>query len=473
MARGVPSLLRRQTLAQALILTLCWGILLAAIIRTASGQRSGHFDLNLEVYAESLAEACDAEADPVRVAPALRRVQRIFDETLFVFLERDAQDYRSIWQVLDASGRVVHRSEGAPPLPLAARKEGFSEGSWGGQNWRVASATSESGTWAVHVAESLDARRSVLMGGIVRLFAIIFAAVFPVALLMVWVANRTSLRPLLRLAEEVHGRQAEDLRPLDFQTRLAELAPLTEAINGLMARLKHLLEAHHRFLSDAAHELRTPIAGAEVQVHALRHAASEEARSGSMAAIHASLARAGYLIRQLLILARLDAGEGPAPWRTLDLGELCRAQLGQAYHAAQERSVELAMEAEGLFPLEGETEALRSLVSNLLENAIRHGRAGGHVLLRLERADDDLHLSVLDDGPGIPPEAREAVLERFYRLPGTQAPGSGLGLSIVQAAADRHGGTVTLGEGLEGRGAGIRVRLKRWRNLEGGPSHRA
>lgn len=278
----------------------------------------------------------------------------------------------------------------------------------------------------------------------------------PFLLLPAWLIVRTGLRPLRSLADAVAGRDAADLAPLPASP-YRELTPLVRAINGLMTRLSERLSREKEFLVDAAHELKTPLSVVQLNAHLLEHAPEGERRAQAAAGLREGVARASHAVHQLLALERAHGEAGGRDKAPLDLAALVRERIALAAPLALQRGLdvayEVACEAPHACMLALHRESAAALLDNIIGNALKYSPDGGAVLVRLEGRT----LTVTDQGPGIAPELRAKVFERFYRVPGQELPGSGLGLSIAERAAQRNGVDIALGEGPDGRG--LRVTL--------------
>lgn len=268
---------------------------------------------------------------------------------------------------------------------------------------------------------------------------------------------QTGLKPLARLEAALHARSQADLSPLPDAEVPAEVRPLTDAVNDLLRRLDAALGVQQRFVADAAHQLRTPLAALKVQIEsALRK--SQSAQDGeALEQMRRSVDRLARLAHQLLTLARAEPGaERQARFEPVDLRALA-FEIGSAYvPRALEQGADLGFAGgEASVMVHGDALLLGEMLRNLLDNALAHGRRDGHVTLGVAGGERPT-LTVEDDGPGIPEGEREAVFVRFHRLPGSTAPGSGLGLAIVREIALAHGAEVAL-EAPPGGGARFRV----------------
>jgi two-component system, OmpR family, sensor kinase len=239
-----------------------------------------------------------------------------------------------------------------------------------------------------------------------------------------------------------------------------ELLPLAAALNDLLARLRGALERERAFMADAAHELRTPLTALHLQTGMLARASSEAERAAAMETLSAGVQRAIRLVEQLLSLARQEprAQGERVPVR---LDELAREVVAELVPLADSGRIDLGVSTAQPVSVRGDPDDLRTLLRNLADNAVRYTEAGGRVDVSVEEvpAGDGrmARLTVSDNGPGIPPEERERVFDRFYRRAGTTPPGSGLGLSIVKSIAEAHGATLSLADGPSGKGLSVTV----------------
>ena len=325
----------------------------------------------------------------------------------------------------------------------------------------VAPALTAGDTVTVLFAETTEARTQMAL----RLFFDslrwqILLIVAAMVVLMVLLSS--SLRPLLELSEAVRRRRPDDLTPVPVSDVPSEARPLIDAINNHLARLVHMLQARRRFLADAAHQIRTPLAVLGTQAdYGVRQLDPEEMRR-TFAGMQASIRGTRHLANQMLTLARAEQAEHLLQDRqTLDFAELVREVAGDFALLAVHKGIDLAFDDGGRAArLSGNATMLRAAVSNLIDNALRYTPAGGHVTLALRKDAGQLRLTVCDDGPGIAPEEREAVFKRFYRVLGNRdSEGSGLGLCIVREIVLAHGGAVQLSDAPGGHGLCVDLAL--------------
>ena len=350
---------------------------------------------------------------------------------------------RVIFQIWHAD-QLLLRSPQAPTTPLAVI-DGFSEGSDGHGRWRYYSQWDAQHRHRVQVAEDQHDRHQLIATIVLRL-ALPALVILPLLGAWVWLAIRRGLQPLDAVAAEIATRAPDRLTPLSPARAPTEIRPLTEAINTLFARVEETIANERRFTADAAHELRTPLAALAAQAQVAAQARNDEERRHAMEQLATSLRRTTRLADQMLTLARLDHDGAPNEAQVrLDVlaEEIC------AFHGplAIEKQITLELIASPV-SVSGDADMLGVLVRNLVDNALRYTPGGGHVTVTV----DDGGLSVEDSGPGIPPEERSRVFDRFHRLAGQDCEGSGLGLSIVLRIAERHDAQVLLATGDSGSG---------------------
>jgi signal transduction histidine kinase len=296
----------------------------------------------------------------------------------------------------------------------------------------------------VQVGETTNKRnglaREIITGVVLPQFVIV-----PLAVFMAWIGLSKGLAPLSELQRSIRARVPTDLSSLDEQSTPFELRPLIQSINDLMARLDRNLKAQQRFIGDAAHQMRTPLAGLRTQAEvAMRQTDLGEIRE-SLRQVVASSERTQHLVTQLLNLAQADApADSRPPFQELDLNVLARECVEEWLPHALAKDIDLGYEDAG-WParVSGNRSLLRELIGNLLDNAIRYAPPGGRVTARVI-ARETVTLEVEDNGPGIDEAERELVFQRFYRALGTGAEGSGLGLAIVRSIAHQHQATAQL-----------------------------
>ncbi len=299
----------------------------------------------------------------------------------------------------------------------------------------------------VQVGETLEKRRElanqIIKGVILPEFIIL-----PIAITLLWFALSRGLSPLTSLQDSIRSRRPDDLSPIDSRAVPEEISPLVRSLNEMLGRVSQSIQSQKRFIADAAHQMKTPLAGMRMQSElALRQDSRDEIQR-SLEQLAKSSASATRLVNQLLALARAE-NDSPhaAPLRPVDLPGLARSTVQEWFGAAQAREIDLGFEAEdGPLTVPGNALMLRELLNNLLDNALRYTQRHASVTVRV-RMDAERSLAILeveDNGPGIAPAERAHVFERFYRILGSEVEGSGLGLAIVREIAQRHGAEVDI-----------------------------
>lgn len=398
-----------------------------------------------------------AEADTLfdyhlrQMALSLRDQGRIGEE------ERDAlanPEFDYVVQVWTVDGVTLYTSrpqglrQSLPPRAVL----GYSEARLAGEDWRVFAAATP--LRVVQVAQPLAVRRGLATSAALRSVMPIALAAPLVALGLWWIIG-VSLAPLQRVVQAARSRDADSLQALPDEGLPQELQPLVGAFNGLLSRLAAAFETQRHFVADAAHELRTPLTALKLQIGLLHGTPAGPQQDAAIARLRAGVDRATHLVEQLLALARAEPGAA-APMTELDLAAVARQALADAEPLAAARGATITLDAPAPVPMKGDAPALRSAIRNLLDNALKYG--GRQVLLSVQRDGAAAwRVRVDDDGPGIPPDQRERVFDRFQRGESREVEGSGLGLAIVQAVARRHGATVRLGSAASG---GLRVELR-------------
>ncbi|SFO69553.1 two-component system, OmpR family, sensor histidine kinase TctE [Mesorhizobium sp. NFR06] len=369
--------------------------------------------------------------------------------------DRDSVFYR----VETAGGRLL---TGYPDLPKASQR-GSIEASYRGRRLRLLSLSQA--VIGAGADSPIKVTVGVTLAGhdamVKRLWFSDFAqqlALVAIAGVFVLLGLRRGLAPLIRLRDTVRSPDRSDLDPVEVPGAQSEIRPLIDALNAYMARVRAQMAAQRRFIANAAHQLRTPLALLSTQAsYALRETAADQRRE-ALVALQASSGRLARLAEQLLTLSRAEPGSRRPRSDRIDLTDAARQVLEGQAPKAIERNIDLGLEETGPVPVIGDGTMLREMIVNLVDNALRYSRPGGSVTVKLAASDGEAELTVIDDGPGIPAEEREHVFERFYRIAGASEEGSGLGLAIVREVVENAGGSVTLGDAASG-GLKVEVRL--------------
>ena len=449
-------------------LLLLWPLSLALTWFVAQGIASKPYDRALEFNLLALTQFV--------AMPANERVQFNLTNQTRDLLRADDTDL-IFYQVRDSNGRVV---SGDPEFPLPNPEIRAASGDVllrddmvRDESVRVAYVWIDRGAGSrdrvlVQVAETRG-KRSKLATEIIKGVMVPQFIILPLAVLLVWLALVRGIRPLNDLEQRIRARKPDDLSPIHIENDNVpqEVAPLVSSINDLLQRLKTSVANQRRFLADAAHQLKTPLAGLRMQAEMAQSASGEDI-TRSLQQISKSSVRATHTVNQLLALARAESTGRSLPSIELDLAELVRDVVEDSLPHAMDKHIDLGYEGPEHMPnhcvLLGNPTLLRELVRNLVDNAINYTPSGGVVTARVlvDRFSGVQVLQVEDDGPGIPESERHLVLEPFYRALGTNVDGSGLGLAIVQEIAGQHRATLQLEDTHPQRaqGRGLRVTLR-------------
>ena len=350
------------------------------------------------------------------------------------------------------TGVRVYFSEVYRELP-GLQRPGFSNVAVGKVPWRVLSVPSRN--YVIQVAQPLVVRQR-------RAVALALETLKPLALMLpvlgtaIWLIVGAQLRPLDRIVESVRQRQPEALEPLSEAALPNEIRPLVIALNDLLARLRAAIDAQQAFIADAAHELRTPLTAVRLQVQLAEQATDDTEKAAAFAQLRGGIDRAARMVEQMLNLARHEAA--PVVNETVSLVALAQEVVADLAPLADARNQDFGLAESAPASVRGDPHALRMLLRNLADNAIRYTPDGGRVDVSVGQLGTP-YLRVSDTGPGIPAEDRERVFERFFRRAGSGAPGTGLGLAIVQTIVKNHAAVIDLDDNPDGGGLRVTVRF--------------
>jgi signal transduction histidine kinase len=373
-------------------------------------------------------------------------------------LHAHAYAYPAVFQVWSADGRLLFHSPDAPAGRIPHHGDAYADITFAGEAWRVLGLELKTGETVLvaHRAVEREALINEISGHVIEPLGFTLA----LAAVLIWFGVQGGLAPLRRLAKEVAGRDERSLAPLQAQAYPAEVSSLVTELNSMFTRLDEALERYARFTSDAAHELRTPLAGLRIQAQAVGRAMDETTRQHALEQLIAGVDRSAHIIDQLLTLARIEPERERMNFTAVDIHALSAEVVAESIPLAGERGVELVAPGDtGPAIARGNPELLRILCRNLVDNAVRYTPRGGEVGVRIQPMSDRVELIVEDTGPSIPLEQRDVVFERFHRLPGNGASGSGLGLAIVELIARSHEARLSLTDREDGPGLCVRVNI--------------
>ncbi len=341
-------------------------------------------------------------------------------------------------------GTLVMRSAVAPVTPMGKlatpHEQGLRTVEIDGAAWRVFAAHGVARDVQVFVGEHIEARREILRA-LLRGTLWPMLVALPVLALVAWWAVRHGLEPLRQMGRALARRRPEALQPVVLKDTPLEMQPMTEALNHLFGRIATLLEAERRFTADAAHELRTPLAALRTQAQVALGSTDDAQRRHALKATLEGCDRATHLVEQLLTLSRLEAAhQGSAPaHQPVRMDAVVRQVAADRAPDAVARGQQLDVDAADGVHVEGNEALLTVLVRNLIDNACRYSPPEARVHVQVALQDGSALLVVEDSGPGLAPADLRRLGERFFRVLGTDVPGSGLGWSIVQRIAQVHG----------------------------------
>lgn len=362
------------------------------------------------------------------------------------------------FQVWSDTGKLLLHSSSAPNIPMVGEQSGFSDKMIEGKQWRVFTTYNEKAGIHTVLAERYDIRNE-LSQRIAQDDMYIMLLTFPLSGLLIWIIVGRGLHSLKRVANEVSNRAPSHLEPVNIQEMSEEIKPLIDELNKLFFRLKGGFEREKRFASDAAHELRTPLAALKAQAQVALNSNSMDEKNIALKKLIASVDRSTHIVQQLLTMSRiLPEAVTMHDLEEVNLAKLAREILAMLAPSAVEKHIELEFEEDKTTPnFAGNATAISILIRNLVDNAIRYSIDNGRVLVRVYHHQSEVILEVADNGPGIPLELQSRVFERFFRVLGNKSPGSGLGLAIVQQICELHNGRVTLGSPQQGSGLVVKA----------------
>ena len=467
-----PSLERRSLFAEILDwmlapLLLVWPLTIVLTYGVAEGLSQTPFDRVLDDQVQALSRQVKWESNVsfVNLPSAARNMLRA-DDTDEIF-----------FQVRNLKNRII---AGDPDLTTPDETDSkrlqvvlFRTEELAGKKIRIAhmwvappdSDATESSWVLVQVAETLG-KRTQLATEIIKGMILPQFIVLPISVLLVWFGLSRGIKPLNTLQRRIQQRKPDDMSPIPLSQVPEEMAPVVMSFNNLLLRLEHNVQVQKRFVADAAHQLKTPLAGLRMQAE-LAHSSSNEAeRLKSLDNITRGTHQATRLVNQLLALARAEAQSAQPPSESLskvrlDLSELVRDVTLEWIDDALAQGHDLGLEAEQPAIMMGNHVLLREMVKNLIDNALTYTPTPGTITVRVTQDDTHTTLEVEDTGPGIAPAERELVLQPFYRVLGTGKDGSGLGLAIAQHTAAQHASQVQLSNNPRSLGAtGLLVRIR-------------
>lgn len=361
------------------------------------------------------------------------------------------------FQIWNKKGELVLHSKSAPRTPFSTGTIGLSTLWIGSQSWRVSTGYDATNQWTIMVAERADYRQK-LENRLTQDSIIVMLITYPFLGLLIWIIVGRGLDTLKRVAKEVHRRAPTYLKPVDLESVPSEIEPLVRELNSLFSRLQNAFDREKRFTADAAHELKTPLAAISAQTQVALRANGDEEKKQALLKVLSGVRRSTHVVQQLLTLSRMEPEAGLSDTAPVNIAEQAVDTARMLAPVAIQKNIELELLApESKATIDGNATAIGILIRNLIDNAIRYSPKDCFVKVNILEDNQHVTLIVTDNGPGIPENLRKRIFERFFRVIGNQATGSGLGLSIVQQIAKLHNAEIQLTTPESGIGTEFRI----------------
>ena len=451
--------MKHHSLRTRLLLLLCSAVILTACIqafiayRTSLDEINEIFDYQMQQIARSLQPGF-----PVNGLSVNLNVNVNVNVNAHGAGDLPTAGPQFLIQVTTLDGQKIFQSSPAIALPLDA-KPGISVYESGGTTYKVYSHLS--GARRIQVAQDRESRRNMARTLALRTETPIVAMV-PLLILLVWWVVSVSLTPLERVRKQLAERHADALSEVEEAALPSEVRPLVHEFNLLLGRVRNAYEGQKNFIADAAHELRSPLAALKLQIDGLRRATDASTRDLAINRLTSGIDRATRLVAQLLVLARQQASPVAIETQTqIVLSSTVRSIVGDLWETAQAHQLDFGMAMSDPGTITGYADALCILIRNLLDNAIKYTPPGGTINVSVVATPDTMQLSVEDSGPGLSPQDRHRVFDRFYRVTGSPGGGSGLGLAIVKSVADVHSAMISMGRAKTLGGLRVEVTFRR------------
>lgn len=380
-------------------------------------------------------------------ANANTRLWQVFDDLLRANSLGHKYERKIAFQLWSKKDGLLLRSESAPKFAFSAADNGFSKATIDGHFWHVFSIANSTGDIIVHVGQKQEIRAE-LTDEISLQLVFQFLVGLPILGIVIWVIVGVSLKPLNRLEKSLARREASYLKPLSLRKLPNEIVPMVNEINNLFIQLEEAFEHERRFTADAAHELRTPLAGLLTQAQVALRTHDNDTRKQALKRIEQAVNRMTYLVQQLLIFSRIESSTEYLAKESTALGPEVVKVIAELEPEAHKKRINMEFaEEEGVKPVVINAPLIAILIRNIVDNAIKYTPARGNILISISSKANHLQLSVEDSGPGIAPDQYENSLKRFHRCVETanKAQGTGLGFSIVERIASIHGADLVLG----------------------------
>lgn len=425
-----------------------------------------HLNAQLTFAALTMQAFLDEDFDETEIATIQKKINRL-PKVAQKYYHKEAEEiinpsYELIqFQVWNNHGDLVLRSPSAPKKPLSRVKEGFSTNWVDHQLWHVFTDIDELTNFRIDVAERSDFREE-LEGRVTQDSIFIMLITYPFLGILIWIIVGRGLDSIRQVTDELRLRKPSNLEPVSLEVVPTEIQPLVDELNELFTRLHEAFEREKRFASDAAHELKTPLAALKTQTQVAMMIKDPEELKAALEKIIAGADRSTHVVHQLLTMSRMAPQATIQQEETVEIVSLAREVISEVVISAIEKDIEVELDAPNdNIQFTGYPTAVGIMIRNLVDNAIRYCPSGSLVKVGISQTTKHVVLTVADNGPGIPEDLRERVFERFFRVLGTKTSGSGLGLGIVQQIAQIHHANIELSEPKVGTGLVISVRFNR------------
>ncbi len=363
------------------------------------------------------------------------------------------------FQIWDNVGNLILKSNNLPIIDVSTGS-GFGDSHFLNNNWRIFSLTSRDGLYRCITADRIDVRND-LIGDVFEGLLKFFLLLVPALLITMWFTINLALKPLHNLTSQIRSRGADKLDSIPDNNAAEEIRTITGALNQLLLKLSHALAREKRVVSDAAHELRTPLAAVKLHAELASKANNAEDRKSSIEHVLEGIDRTTHLVKQLLTLARLNPESFADRLQQRNIQTLLVDEVALLAPLAEEKNIELSINDSVAIVARIDETSIRLLIGNLLDNAIRYTQPGGAINFKLINLETEFSIIIEDNGPGIPVEERARVFDRFYRLQSQDQTGCGIGLSIVMQVVELHQAKLALDEPNLGTGLKVTVTFPR------------
>ncbi len=399
-------------------------------------------------------EYLDENDQPVMHVDVEEKNNEANDDTAHVY------ETKLSFQIWDNEGNLLIKSYNAPLQAITEQRAGFHDTLINGYGWRTFTLISNNGKYICITAERIDVRND-LTGKISNDLFYMFIILIPALFLIMFFSIYQGLKPLHQLASQINRRSGDNLELIETDNNYAELSTIKNALNQLLTRLNETLAREKRITSDAAHELRTPLAAIRLHTELAKNAKNHKQQNESLDQVIHSVDRTTHLVEQLLTLARLEPELLSKDFTEVDLNALIIEETALLSPLAINKNIEIGFNDTNIAVIYGNDSSLRLLVRNLLTNAISFTPDNGNINISLSQKKQETTLIIEDSGPGISKEDRKRVMERFYRAENHQVAGCGIGLSIVDRVVQMHHGALQLRQADSGQGLKVIISFKK------------